>query len=57
MPEWATGDWAVARRKNVSPHEFSRLERALLSGKPSPSLRTLQKYDKDVGKRVQTSLV
>lgn len=47
----------VARRMNVSPPVVSRLERALLTGKPSPSLRTLQKYAKAVGKRVQISLV
>ena len=43
----------VARRMNVSPPVVSRLERALLTGKPSPSLRTLQKYAQAVGKRVQ----
>jgi len=43
----------VARRMNVSPPVVSRLDRALLTGKPSPSLRTLQKYAQAVGKRVQ----
>jgi predicted transcriptional regulator len=43
----------VARRMNVSPPVVSRLERALLTGKLSPSLRTLQKYAQVVGKRVQ----
>ena len=47
----------VARRMNVSPPVVSRLERALLTGKPSPSLRTLQKYAQAVGKRVQIRLV
>lgn len=47
----------VARRMNVSAPVVSRLERALLTGKPSPSLRTLQKYAKAVGKRVQILLV
>lgn len=47
----------VARRMNVSPPVVSRLERALLTGKPSPSLRTLQKYAAAVGKRLQISLV
>ena len=47
----------VARRMNVSPPVVSRLERALLTGKPSPSLRTLQKYAQAVGKRLQISLV
>lgn len=48
---------AVAKRMNVSPPVVSRLERALLTGSPSPSIRTLQKYAKAVGKRVQVSLV
>ena len=47
----------VARPMNVSPPVVSRLERALLTGKPSPSLRTLQKYAAAVGKRLQISLV
>ncbi len=47
----------VARRMNVSPPVVSRLERVLLTGKPSPSLRTLQKYAQAVGKRVQIRLV
>lgn len=47
----------VARRMNVSPPVVSRPERALLTGKPSPSLRTLQKYAAAVGKRLQISLV
>jgi DNA-binding XRE family transcriptional regulator len=47
----------VARRMNVSPPVVSRLERALLTGRPSPSIRTLQKYAKAVGKRLQVSLV
>lgn len=47
----------VARRMNVSPPVVSRLERALLTGTPSPSMRTLQKYAKAVGKRLQISLV
>lgn len=48
---------AVAKRMNVSPPVVSRLERALLTGSPSPSIRTLQKYAKAVGKRLQVSLV
>jgi DNA-binding XRE family transcriptional regulator len=47
----------VARRMNVSPSVVSRLERALLTGKPSPSLRTLHKYAQAVGKRVHIALV
>ena len=48
---------AVAKRMNVSPPVVSRLERALLTGSPSPSLRTLRKYAAAVGKRVQVALV
>jgi predicted transcriptional regulator len=47
----------VARRMNVSPPVVSRLENALLTGKHSPSLRTLQKYAQAVGKRLQIALV
>jgi DNA-binding XRE family transcriptional regulator len=47
----------AARRMNVSPPVVSRLERALLTGRPSPSIRTLQKYAKAVGKRLKVSLV
>ena len=46
----------VARRMHVSPPVVSRLERALLSGRPSPSIRTLQNYAQAVGKRLQISL-
>jgi predicted transcriptional regulator len=47
----------VARRMNVSPPVVSRLERALLTGKPSASMRTLQKYAAAVGKRLVIGLV
>jgi len=35
----------------------ARLEAALLSGKHSPSLSTLQKYAKALGKRLEVHLV
>lgn len=47
----------VARRMNVSTPVVSRLERALVTGKPSPSMRTLERYAVAVGKRVHISLV
>ena len=45
---------AEGPQHHVDVHsESRRVERALLTGKPSPSLRTLQKYAQAVGKRVQ----
>lgn len=44
----------VAER--VAP-AVARLEAALISGKPSPSLATLRKYAAALGKRVQVQFV
>lgn len=47
----------VAERMGTKAPAVARLEAALISGKPSPSLATLQKYAAALGKRVQVQLV
>jgi len=47
----------VAERMGTKAPAVSRLEAALISGKPSPSLTTLRKYAAALGKRVQVQLV
>ena len=47
----------VAERMGTKAPAVARLEAALVSGKPSPSLATLQKYAAALGKRVRVQLV
>jgi DNA-binding XRE family transcriptional regulator len=47
----------VAERMGTKAPAVARLEAALISGKPSPSLATLRKYAAALGKRVQVQLV
>ncbi len=47
----------VAERMGTKATAVARLEAALLSGKHSPSLSTLQKYAKALGKRLEVHLV
>ncbi len=43
----------VAERMGTKAPAIARLEAALISGKPSPSIATLQKYAAALGKRLQ----
>jgi predicted transcriptional regulator len=47
----------VAERMGTKAPAVARLEAALISGTPSPSLSTLRKYAAALGKRVQVQLV
>lgn len=47
----------VAERMGTKAPAVARLEAALVSGKPSPSLATLRKYAAALGKRVQVHFV
>ncbi len=47
----------VAERMGTKAPAVARLEAALISGTPSPSLATLRKYAAALGKRVQVQLV
>ncbi len=47
----------VAERMGTKAPAVARLEAALISGKPSPSLATLRKYAAALGKRLQVQLV
>lgn len=47
----------VAERMGAKALAVARLEAALISGKPSPSLATLRKYAAALGKRVQVRFV
>ena len=47
----------VAERMGTKAPAVARLEAALISGKPSPSLATLRKYAAALGKRMQVRLV
>jgi DNA-binding XRE family transcriptional regulator len=47
----------VAKRMGTKAPAVARLEAALISGSPSPSLATLRKYAAALGKRVQVRLV
>jgi len=47
----------VAQRMGTKAPAVARLEAALISGSPSPSLSTLRKYAAALGKRVQVQLV
>ena len=47
----------VAERMGTKATAVARLESALLSGKHSPSISTLRKYAKALGKRLEVRLV
>lgn len=47
----------VARKMGTLPPAVARLERALATGKHSPSLATLRKYAKACGKKLVVDLV
>jgi ribosome-binding protein aMBF1 (putative translation factor) len=47
----------VAQRMGTKASAVARLESALISGTPSPSLATLRKYASAMGKRVQVQFV
>jgi transcriptional regulator with XRE-family HTH domain len=46
----------VAERMGTQPPAVARLERALATGKHSPSLATLRKYAQAVGKKLVLQL-
>lgn len=47
----------VAARMGTKASAVARLENALVSGKPSPSLKTLQRYAAALGKRVEVQFL
>ncbi len=47
----------VAARMGTKAPAVARLENALVTGKPSPSLSTLRKYAAAMGKRIEIKLV
>jgi len=47
----------VAKRMGTKAPAVARLEAALISGKPSPSLTTLNKYAAALGKHIELRLV
>jgi predicted transcriptional regulator len=47
----------VAKRMKTKAPAIARLEKSLISGKHSPSLSTLRKYAKALGKRVEIRFV
>ncbi|MEI6745766.1 MAG: helix-turn-helix transcriptional regulator [Methylococcaceae bacterium] len=47
----------VAKRMKTKAPAIARLEKSLISGKHSPSLATLRKYAKALGKRVEIRFV
>ena len=47
----------VAERMGTHAPAVARLENALVTGKPSPSLATLKKYAAALGKRIEIRLV
>lgn len=47
----------VAERMGTQAPAVARLEQALITGKPSPSLATLRKYAAALGKRVEIRFV
>jgi len=47
----------VARRMGTQAPAVARLEQALVTGKPSPSLATLKRYAKALGKRLEVRFV
>ena len=47
----------VAERMGTKPSAVARLEASLVSGKHSPSVATLRKYAKALGKQLEVRLV
>lgn len=47
----------VAERMGTKAPAVARLENALVTGSPSPSLKTLRKYAEALGKRIEIRLV
>lgn len=47
----------IAERMGTNVPAVSRLEKALITGKPSPSIATLQKYAAAIGKHVEVRFV
>lgn len=47
----------IAARMGVKPPVVSRLENALVTGKHSPSIATLQKYAAAMGKRLDVRFI
>lgn len=47
----------VAERMGTKAPAVARLENALITGTPSPSLNTLRKYAAALGKRIEVRLV
>lgn len=47
----------IAERMGTSIPAVSRLEKAMVTGKPSPSLATLRKYAAAIGKQVEVRFV
>lgn len=47
----------IAERMGTSVPAVSRLEKAMVSGKPSPTLATLRKYAAAIGKQVEVRFV
>jgi len=47
----------VAARMGTKAPAVARLERALITGKPSPSMATLARYARALGKRLQVRFV
>lgn len=47
----------IAQRMGTSIPAVSRLEKALVTGKPSPSLATLRRYAAAIGKQVEIRFV
>lgn len=47
----------IAERMGTSVPAVSRLEKALATGKPSPSLQTLKRYAEAIGKRIEIRFV
>jgi len=47
----------VARKMGTQPPAVARLENALITGRPSPSLATLSRYARALGKQLEVRFV
>lgn len=47
----------IAERMGTSVPAVSRLEKALITGKPSPSIATLKKYAAAIGKQIEVRFI
>jgi len=47
----------LARRTGTKPPAVARLENALITGRPSPSLATLSRYARALGKQLEVRFV